>query len=95
MPRLHRLDIAARPEIAFEFDGQPLVARAGDTVLTAILTHRDDFPPAPGSGPALRAGFCLMGACQECWVWIAPGKRVRACGTRVAPGMKIRSVADA
>ena len=29
-----------------------------------------------------RAGFCLMGACQDCWVWLADGRRVRACTTR-------------
>jgi len=30
-------------------------------------------------GGAPRAGFCLMGACQDCWVWMDDGGRVRAC----------------
>ena len=36
-----------------------------------------------------RAGFCLMGACQDCWVWLADGARVRACTTPVADGMHV------
>jgi NADH dehydrogenase/NADH:ubiquinone oxidoreductase subunit G len=30
-----------------------------------------------------------MGACQDCWVWMADGRRVRACTTPAAPGMSI------
>ena len=37
----------------------------------------------------MRAGFCLMGACQDCWVWLADGPRVRACTTPVAEGMHV------
>jgi predicted molibdopterin-dependent oxidoreductase YjgC len=40
-----------------------------------------------GDGP--RAGFCLMGACQDCWVWTPEGQRLRACSTTVEPGMRV------
>jgi aerobic-type carbon monoxide dehydrogenase small subunit (CoxS/CutS family) len=40
-------------------------------------------------GDGRRAGFCLMGACQDCWVWTAQGERVRACSTPALPGMSI------
>jgi hypothetical protein len=40
-------------------------------------------------GDGTRAGFCLMGACQDCWVWTAGGSRLRACTTVVAEGMSI------
>jgi NADH dehydrogenase/NADH:ubiquinone oxidoreductase subunit G len=30
-----------------------------------------------------------MGACQDCWVWMADGTRARACTTAVADGMQI------
>ncbi len=36
-----------------------------------------------------RAGFCLMGACQDCWVWTPQGQRLRACATPVTEGMAI------
>ena len=37
----------------------------------------------------MRAGFCLMGACQDCWVELADGRRVQACSTTVEPGMAV------
>jgi len=36
-----------------------------------------------------RAGFCMMGACQDCWVWTASGERLRACTTPAEPGMSV------
>jgi hypothetical protein len=56
--------------------------------LTAILLHRGYLRMSEfGDGP--RAGFCLMGACQDCWVSAADGERLRACTTYVAAGMAI------
>ncbi len=40
-----------------------------------------------GDGP--RAGFCLMGACQDCWVWTPAGERLRACSTPAEAGMDV------
>jgi len=76
-----------RPAVAFSLDGAAAQARAGDTVLTALLTagetvRRSEF----GDGP--RAGFCWMGACQDCWLAI-DGVAARACTTLVAPGMAV------
>jgi NADH dehydrogenase/NADH:ubiquinone oxidoreductase subunit G len=70
------------------FDGMTIQAAAGDSVLAALLEHgalirRLEFGGEP------RAGFCLMGACQDCWVWSAEGGRIRACTTPVADGMKL------
>jgi hypothetical protein len=77
-----------RTIVNFELDGEALVAYAGDTVLTAILTQRGHVRHSEfGDGP--RAGFCLMGACQDCWVWLGADRRVRACTTLVAEGMKL------
>jgi len=76
-----------RPSIAFMLDGAAATAQEGDTILTAVLTARDRLAEANGiDGP--RAGFCQMGACQECWV-IADGRPVRACGTLLAAGMRV------
>jgi aerobic-type carbon monoxide dehydrogenase small subunit (CoxS/CutS family) len=36
-----------------------------------------------------RAGFCLMGACQDCWVRLGDGRRVRACSTLLEAGQHI------
>ena len=88
MALLKRLAEGDRPALDFVLDGQPATALLGDTVLTAVLTCSDhlrgsDFSAEP------RAGFCLMGACQDCRVRLGDGRRVRACSTLLEPGQQI------
>ena len=79
-----RLVPRAGAPIPFTIDGEPAEAREGDLLLTAILLHRRfEF------GETDRAGFCLMAACQDCWVSLADGRRMRACTTPVAAGMAV------
>ena len=90
--RLTSIEAGHRATIALTIDGKHREAFEGDTVLTAVLRHlehvrRHDF----GSEP--RAGFCAMGACQDCWVWLADGRRLRACSTRLESGMAIVGMA--
>lgn len=87
-PLLHRVAEKDRAQVLFMLDGEPATALEGDTVLTAILTHRaqlrlNEFSHEP------RAGFCLMGACQDCWVMTATGERLRSCTTFVKEGMQL------
>jgi predicted molibdopterin-dependent oxidoreductase YjgC len=89
-PLLHRVAEKNRAPVHFTIDGQPATALQGDTVLTAILTQhaqlrRNEFSHEP------RAGFCLMGACQDCWVQTDSGERLRACSTFIAPGLALRT----
>ena len=74
--------------VALTIDGEPVEAQQGDLLITAILLHRTALRRFE-FGPTARAGFCLMAACQDCWVQLADGQRVRACSTRVAPGMAV------
>jgi len=90
LKRLARHDL---PHVSFTLNGVICTGRAGDTVMTAVLTqaerlHFSDFSCAP------RAGFCQMGACQDCWILTADGKRIRACGTALEPGMNLRTVTE-
>jgi len=39
-----------------------------------------------------RAGFCLMGACQDCWVALTDGRRLRACTTLAEDGMALEPI---
>ncbi|MDQ0014842.1 putative molibdopterin-dependent oxidoreductase YjgC [Variovorax boronicumulans] len=85
---LHRVAETGRVAVPFTLDGEPASALAGDTVLTAVLTQgsqlrRNEFSDMP------RAGFCMMGACQDCWIATAEGERLRACSTFIAPGMEL------
>jgi predicted molibdopterin-dependent oxidoreductase YjgC len=74
--------------IAFTIDGEPAEAREGDLLLTAVLLHRPALRRFE-FGESDRAGFCLMAACQDCWVSLADGRRVRACTTPIEPGMAV------
>lgn len=90
--RLVRLAETHRAPVAFRFDGQPMQGLAGDTVLTAVLANQASLRPAE-FGPERRAGFCLMGACQDCWIWAGDGSRLRACSTSLQEGMRLLSSA--
>lgn len=87
-PQFCRLTETQRAPLEFNVDGVSRHALLGDTILTAVLAsgghiRHSDFGGQP------RAGFCLMGACQDCWMWLASGERVRACTTLIEPGMQL------
>ncbi|RVU19097.1 (2Fe-2S)-binding protein [Methylobacterium oryzihabitans] len=83
--RVRELD---RPAFAITVDGEAVPAREGDTLLVAMLSAGARLRTSEfGDGP--RAGFCLMGACQDCWVWTADGRRLRACSTPATPGLTL------
>ncbi|WP_299665548.1 (2Fe-2S)-binding protein [uncultured Ruegeria sp.] len=90
--RVVRLAETGRPSVEFTFDGVPMTGLAGDTVLTAVLLGRKALRDSEFD-TSERAGFCLMGACQDCWIWQEDGPRLRACSTPLRPGMRLRSSA--
>lgn len=90
---LHRVAETERAPVTFTLDGLPATALAGDTVLTAVLTQRGSLRHNEfGGGP--RAGFCLMGACQDCWINTVDGGRIRACTTFIAAHMQLLTGID-
>lgn len=83
-----RVSETARTPITITVDGHPITALEGDTILTALLLagrrlRFNEFDKKP------RAGFCLMGACQDCRVWTESGEELRACSTPATPGLRI------
>ena len=86
---LTRLVDQDRAEITFSVDGRPVTGRQGDTLLTAMLAGGLGQVRTSEFGDGGRAGFCWMGACQDCWV-VVEGQGVRrACTTLAQPGMKV------
>ncbi|HEV7320827.1 MAG TPA: (2Fe-2S)-binding protein [Ensifer sp.] len=81
--RRYRLDETPVP---FTLNGMAETGLRGDTVLTAILSVSGRLRQSEFSGED-RAGFCLIGACQDCYVMLANGSRIRACSTALEPGM--------
>ena len=86
--RFVRVAETDRREMTIVVDGKPIRALEGDTLLVAILGALGHLR-ASEFGDGRRAGFCLMGACQDCWVWSATGDRLRACSTSVVDGMAV------
>lgn len=92
-PRFRRLAETGRPAIRITVDGAPVEALLGDTLMTAILAASGQLRLSEfGDGP--RAGFCLMGACQDCWVRLEDGRRLRACTTFAEAGMAVLTGAE-
>ena len=86
--QLLRVAEAGRAPLSFYLDGVEVGALTGDTVLTAILMQQRHVRHSEFSGEP-RAGFCMIGACQDCWVRCEDGARVRACSTLVKQGMRV------
>ena len=86
--RFVRVAETGRKTFLLTVDGHVCEAAEGDTLMVALLTA---MPALRDSefGDGRRAGFCLMGACQDCWVWTADGEPLRACSTPAAPGMAL------
>ena len=86
---LKRID-PAQATLRLMFEGQPLAARAGDTVAAALLAGEvGAFRTTPVSG-APRAAYCMMGVCFECLVEIDGVPNRQACLTEAVDGMQIR-----
>lgn len=88
MNRFVRLDETDRPPVTLHVDGVAVNALDGDTLMVAMLSAGGQLRQSE-FGPEKRAGFCLMGACQDCWVWTERGDRLRACSTPAASGQRI------
>jgi D-hydroxyproline dehydrogenase subunit gamma len=85
---LRRVGERDRAVLRLEADGAVIEALEGDTLLTALLSAGSRLRDSE-FGDGVRAGFCLMGACQDCWVWTSAGDRLRACSTPAVAGMRI------
>ena len=86
--RFVRVGEVGRRVITLIVDGKAIQAYEGDTLLVAMLASIGNVRTSE-FGDGLRAGFCLMSACQDCWVWTADGERLRACSTVLTEGMAV------
>lgn len=83
-----RVGEAAREKLALHIDGIATSCLQGDTLLTAILLNGSTLRSSE-FGDGRRAGFCNMGACQDCWITLEDGRRLRACTTFAEKGMRV------
>jgi predicted molibdopterin-dependent oxidoreductase YjgC len=86
--RFVRLAEHERAPIRLTIDGRDAQALEGDTLMVALLANTRHLRHSE-FGAEVRSGFCLMGACQDCWVRDEQGNRLRACTTVARDGMRI------
>jgi D-hydroxyproline dehydrogenase subunit gamma len=93
---MRRLDDYPTAEaVELSFDGAPVLAQLGESVAAALLVSGvSSFRTTPKTG-ALRAPFCMMGACFDCLVMIDGVPNRQACMTEVRNGMKVESMRGA
>ena len=83
-----RLDEASGDTVELTFEGEPVTARAGETVAAALLAAGHiSGRQTPVSGSP-RGPYCMMGACFDCLV-VINGVTEQACMIRVAAGQVI------
>lgn len=79
-----------RRAVTLRVQGQPITARAGDTLAVALLNAGVvPFRQTPVSGQP-RAPLCLMGVCFDCLVEVDGRQNVQSCMVEVCDGMQVR-----
>ncbi len=75
--------------ICLTIDGEPVMAKSGDTVAAALLAHSGNASRLTGKGSP-RTAFCMMGVCFDCLVEVDGHPNVQGCMTQVRERMAIR-----
>jgi thioredoxin reductase len=82
-------DRAMSDTIEFDFDGEKVTARAGESLAAALTAHGAKAFRTTATG-AERGVFCGMGVCQDCLVEIDGRANQRACMVKVEYPMRVR-----
>lgn len=87
------IDDAIKPGagVTLFVDGEPVQARRGQTVATALLAQGRRVLRHTRNGGNPRGLFCAMGVCFDCVMTIDGLQGTRACMTRVEDGMQVRT----
>jgi predicted molibdopterin-dependent oxidoreductase YjgC len=72
-------------------DGEPLEAREGETVASALLAAERVVLRRTRRRGEPRGAFCGMGVCFDCLIEIDGRPNLQACLVPVAEGMRIRT----
>lgn len=72
------------------FDDQPLTARDGESIATALLAHGIRITRATAVSGAARGPYCMMGACFDCLAEVDGRTGVQTCLTTVRDGMRVK-----
>ena len=76
---------------SFTFDGRAMEAFPGETIAAALLAAGIRALRRTEKRASPRGVFCGMGICFDCLVTVNGGPHLRACLTRVEPGMRVET----
>ncbi|PON19054.1 hypothetical protein C2W62_04750 [Candidatus Entotheonella serta] len=75
--------------VQVEVDGASVAAFDGESVAAVLMAGGQRVLTEASSDHLARTLFCGMGLCHQCLVTVDGVRDVRACMTRIRPGMKI------
>ncbi len=78
-------------QIQVEIDGQMVFAYIGESVASILMVFGIRTFTQANTYNLARTLFCGMGVCHQCLVTVDGIRDVRACMTKVRPGMKIET----
>lgn len=76
--------------VTFDFEGQSVAARPGDTVAAAILVSGAAHTRTTPVTGAPRLPYCMMGVCFDCLMEIDGVPNQQACLVEVRDGMHVK-----
>ena len=82
---------AQRQLVRLTLDGEPLEARAGESVAAALLASGRRVLRRTMRREEARGLFCGMGVCFDCLMTIDGRRNVQACLVLVAEGMRVET----
>ena len=77
--------------VTLSIDGEPVTARATDSVAAALLGANLISCRTTALSGAARAPYCMMGVCFDCLVTINGEGNRQACLIRVRDGMRVET----
>jgi predicted molibdopterin-dependent oxidoreductase YjgC len=81
-------DLEAADEVTLFFEGEPLKARAGEPIMSALIAAGVKVFRYTKKGSPRRI-FCGIGRCTDCVMMVDGIPGVRTCVTEVRNGMKV------
>jgi predicted molibdopterin-dependent oxidoreductase YjgC len=82
-------DLQQGPVVLVYFNGEPLIARQGETVASALVANGVVPFRKTEKMNTWRGIFCAIGRCTDCAMTIDGVPNTRTCVTTVQEGMKI------
>ena len=81
----------ARNTFTITFDGDPVVAVAGQTIAAALIASGRPSWRTTRRGSEPRGVFCGIGVCFDCLVTVNGSRSARACLVAASPGDVVTS----